>query len=75
MKNQLIDLNNHLFAALERVNDEETTGEALVVEIDRAKSVCSIAKEITNNARLALDAQIAMHEHKGISVPMIEAPK
>lgn len=73
MKNQLIDLNNHLFAALERVNDEDKSQEQLAQEIERAKAVCTIAKEITNNARLALDAQIAVQEYKGLSIPMLES--
>lgn len=75
MKNQLIDLNNHLFAQLERVGQEEISNEELAKEVERTQAVCSLAKQIVSNAQLALDAQIAMHERKGISVPMIEDPK
>ena len=57
MKNKMIDLNNHLFAQLERLNDEELQGESLSVEINRSKAVTSVSKEIVSNARLALDAQ------------------
>lgn len=60
MKNRLSDLNNHLFASLERISEENTKGEALVEEITRAKTVGLTARLIIDNARLALDAQIAL---------------
>ena len=57
MKNKLIDLNNHLFAQLERLSDESLTSEALQAEIQRSQAVTSVAKEIVSNGRLVLDAQ------------------
>lgn len=62
MKNKLIDLNNHLFAQLERLSDEGTTGEKLKEEIERSRAVGAIARNIVDNARLALDGQRALGE-------------
>lgn len=56
MKNKIQDLNDHLFAQLERLNDEDLTEEKLDAEITRSKAVSAIASQIINNARLALDA-------------------
>ena len=56
MKNKIQDLNDHLFAHLERLNDEDLTAEQLDKEITRSKAVSGIASQIINNARLALDA-------------------
>lgn len=57
MKNTLGDLNNHLFAQLERLGDEELEGEKLQEEIGRAKSITSIASQIISNGNLVLEAE------------------
>lgn len=60
MKNKLTDLNNHLFAQLERLGDESLDSEKLKDEIARSKAITAVSSQIVNNARLALDAQIAV---------------
>lgn len=59
MKNKLSDLNNHLFAQLERLSDEDIPIEQLESEIERTKAVTCIARELLNVGRLALDARKA----------------
>lgn len=55
MKNGLGDLNNILFAQLERLTDEELSPEAIAQEMERTQSVVQIADRIVSNARLQLD--------------------
>lgn len=55
--NSLADLNNHLFAALERVNEEELTQEELTARVAQAKSVCGVSQQIIANASVVLEAQ------------------
>ncbi len=56
MKNKLSDLNNHLFAELERLGDEDLKGEELREEIGRAKAVTCVAAKIVQNGELVLEA-------------------
>lgn len=56
MKNTLSDLNNHLFAEIERLGDEELKGEELEKEIERARAITGIATQIVANGSLALRA-------------------
>ncbi len=75
MKNKLTDLNDHLFAQLERLGDEDLQGDALQNEVKRSKAITSVASQIIGNARLALDAQKTMAEYGNRSIkpiPMLE---
>jgi len=71
MKNTLGDLNNHLFAQLERLGDEDLKGEALVEEMNRAKSITSIASQVISNGSLVLESKKFMdrREDADISTP------
>ncbi|WP_138751763.1 hypothetical protein [Paenibacillus sinopodophylli] len=57
MRNTLGDLNNHLFSQLERLSDEDLSGEKLAEEINRAKAVTSVASQIISNGSLVLEAR------------------
>ena len=57
MKNTLGDLNNYLFAQLERLGDEDLKGEELKEEINRSNAVMGIAKNIINTGNLVLQGQ------------------
>lgn len=63
MKNTLGDLNNHLFAQLERLGDEDLKGEELLEEINRAKAVTGLASQIIANGTLVLKGKQFLHEH------------
>lgn len=58
MKNSLSDLNNHLFAQMERLSDESLKGDELEKELRRSNAVTGVAREIISNARLVLDAKV-----------------
>ena len=55
MRNKLIDLNNHLFAQLERLGDEGLTSDEISDEVKRARAISGVAQNIIDNARVALE--------------------
>lgn len=51
-KTTLQDLNNHLFEMIERLKDDELTGDKLKEELERAKSIDSLSGRILDNYSL-----------------------
>jgi len=67
MKRKLLDLNDHLFAELERLDDEELTGDALKEELERAKALSEVGEKIIDNASLMLKAIHEQNEYGTVS--------
>lgn len=56
MKNKLSDLNNHLFAQLERLGEEDLTAEQIEKEAQRSDAIIGVATQIMKNAEIHLRA-------------------
>jgi hypothetical protein len=67
MKNKLSDLNNHLFAAIERLGDEDLQGEKLMDEINRSHAISNVAAQIVANGNLVYKAHMAAVEWESMS--------
>ena len=65
MKNKLTDLNNHLFAQLERMTDDELTEDQLKAEVVRTDAMVRLSEQIIGNATLALRCAELVAEHSG----------
>jgi hypothetical protein len=63
MKNKLSDLNDHLFAQIERLGDEDLTDEQIEKEAKRADAIVSVAEQIVKNADLQLKAATLLAGH------------
>jgi hypothetical protein len=63
MKNRLTDLNDVLFAQLERIADEDLSTEQLTQEIQRTSAVVQIADRIVDTATLQLQGARLIAEH------------
>lgn len=73
MKNKLTDLNDHLFAQLERLSDESLTAEQIEKEVTRAQAVVAVADCIVANAGVQLKAVQLAADHGGfVKVPFMQ---
>lgn len=63
MKNRLGDLNDHLFAQLERLSDESLSEDQLEEEAKRADAIVAVSDQIVKNAgtQLAAAKLYALH--------------
>lgn len=65
----MLDLNNHLFEAMERLNRPDLNGIALDDEISKSKAMLSIAGGIIETARVVIDAQKTLGEINKGDIP------
>ena len=63
MKDKLADLNNHLFAQLERLAEEGLDGETIERESKRAHAIVALADQILRGADLNLKAVSLLATH------------
>lgn len=63
MKNRLSDLNNHLFAQLERLSDENLTAEQIEQEVRRTDAIVHVSEQIVRNADIQLKAVTILANH------------
>jgi hypothetical protein len=63
MKNSLADLNNHLFAQLERLSDEDLSPEQIDREAKRGAAIVAVADQIIRNAGLKIQAAKILSDH------------
>ncbi len=74
MKNKLADLNDHLFAQLERLGEEDLTAEQIEKEVNRTKAIVAVSEQIVQTADLTLKGAKLIAEHGayvGCMLPMI----
>ena len=65
MKNKLSDLNDHLFAQLERLSDESLTAEQIDREAKRGEAIVAVADQILRHASLQVTAAKIIADHGG----------
>jgi hypothetical protein len=56
MKNTLSDLNNILFEQLERLSDDDLTGDDLDRQLKKTDQIIKVSEQIINNGELAFKA-------------------
>lgn len=63
MRNTLMDLNNALFEAIERIQNDDLNDDDLDREIKRAEAVSKVADKIIHNAELAFKTMQHLNEY------------
>lgn len=70
-KNTILDLNDILFAQLEKLSDDDLKGEDLHEEILRSKAISEISKNVIMNANLAFKVSQARDISRDENIPRI----
>ncbi|MGM4885322.1 hypothetical protein AB8A20_08090 [Tardiphaga sp. 604_B6_N1_1] len=63
MKNRLSDLNDHLFAQIERLSDEALTDEQMEREVRRGTAIVAAADQIIRSAVVQVQAAKTASDH------------
>lgn len=63
MKNKLSDLNDHLFAQLERLGEEGISAEKIEQEVKRGHAIVAVADQILRHASLQVQAAKIISDH------------
>lgn len=63
MKNRLSDLNDHLFAQIERLSEESLSAEQIELETKRSAALVDVADQIIRNADLTFKAATFVATH------------
>jgi hypothetical protein len=66
MKNSLADLCDHLFVAIERLNEEDMPEDKLAIEVKRANAIAGVAREVIGAGQLAISAAQRLSEDPGL---------
>jgi hypothetical protein len=63
MKNKLSDLNDHLFAQIERLGDENLSPDQIDAEVKRGEAIVKVSEQIVSMAALQVQAAKVMVEY------------
>ena len=79
MKNKLTDLNDHLFAQMERLSEEEQSTEQIEQEVRRSEAIVAISDQIIKNAALhvqvaKLQLEYGPRAKEATALPMLKEP-
>ena len=74
-KNKLTDLNDHLFAQMERLSEEGQSTEQIEQEVKRSEAIVAISDQIIKNAALHVQvAKLRLEYAEDIPLPMLKGP-
>ena len=54
-RNKMSDLRDHIFVALERLNDESISEDELQAEIQKSKQIAQLGSVLVNSAKVEVD--------------------
>lgn len=67
MKNKITDLNNHLFAQLERLGEEDLSAEQIERECQRAEAIVAVSEQVIRSAAMSIKAAELIAANGGLA--------